>query len=70
VRQVTAALEVSDAYGPLQGIYVASKHTVKGFIDTLRVEIEETDKAPVSITLIQPTAVDTPFPQHARFGRD
>jgi hypothetical protein len=24
------------------------------------------DKAPVSITLIQPTATDTPFPQHAR----
>ncbi|MDB5852448.1 MAG: short-chain dehydrogenase [Herminiimonas sp.] len=29
-------------------------------------ELEEIDKAPVSITLIQPTAVDTPFPQHAK----
>jgi short-subunit dehydrogenase len=28
--------------------------------------VEEVDKAPVSITLIQPTATDTPFPQHAR----
>lgn len=34
--------------------------------DTLRVEIEEVDQAPVSITLIQPTTADTPFPQHAR----
>ena len=47
-------------------MYSASKHAVKGFTDALRVEIEEVDKAPVSITLIQPTAVDTPFPQHAR----
>jgi short-subunit dehydrogenase len=39
---------------------------VKGFTDSLRVEIEEIDGAPVAITLIQPTAVDTPFPQHAR----
>lgn len=58
--------EVSDAYVPLQGMYSASKHAVKGFTDALRVEIEEVDKAPVSITLIQPTAVDTPFPEHAR----
>jgi short-subunit dehydrogenase len=58
--------EVSDAVVPLQGMYSASKHAVKGFTDALRVEIEEVDKAPVSITLIQPTAVDTPYPQHAR----
>jgi short-subunit dehydrogenase len=58
--------EVSDAVVPLQGMYSASKHAVKGFTDALRVEIDEVDKAPVSITLIQPTAVDTPYPQHAR----
>jgi short-subunit dehydrogenase len=58
--------EVSDAYPPLLGMYTATKHAVKGFTDALRVEIEVVDKAPVSITLIQPTAVDTPFPQHAR----
>ncbi len=51
---------------PLQGMYSASKHAVKGFTDALRVEIEKVDKAPVSITLIQPTAVNTPYPQHAR----
>lgn len=58
--------EVSDAVVPLQGMYSASKHAVKGFTDALRVEIEELDKAPVAITLIQPTAVNTPYPQHAR----
>jgi short-subunit dehydrogenase len=58
--------EVSEAIVPLQGMYSASKHAVKGFTDALRVEVEEVDKAPVSITLIQPTAVDTPYPQHAK----
>jgi short-subunit dehydrogenase len=58
--------ELSDAIVPLQGMYAASKHAVKGFTDALRVEVEEVDKAPVSITLIQPTAVDTPYPEHAR----
>lgn len=58
--------EVSEAVVPLLGMYSASKHAVKGFTDALRVEVQEVDKAPVSITLIQPSAVDTPFPQHAR----
>lgn len=58
--------EVSEAVIPLQGMYSASKHAVKGFTDALRVEVEQVDRAPVSITLIQPTAVDTPFPQHAK----
>jgi NADP-dependent 3-hydroxy acid dehydrogenase YdfG len=63
---INVGSEVSDAVVPLQGMYSASKHAVKGFTDALRVEIEDIDKAPVSITLIQPTAVNTPYPQHAR----
>lgn len=63
---INVGSEVSEAYVPLQGMYSASKHAVKGFTDALRVEIEEVDEAPVAITLIQPTAVDTPYPQHAR----
>ncbi len=58
--------EVSESYVPLLGMYTATKHAVKGFTDALRVEVERVDQAPVSITLIQPTAVNTPFPQHAR----
>ena len=63
---ITLGSEVSEGYVAILGQYVASKHAVKGFIDVLRVEIEDVDKAPVAVTLIQPTAVDTPFPQHAR----
>lgn len=63
---VNVGSEVSDAVVPLQGMYSASKHAVKGFTDALRVEIEEVDKSGVTVTLIQPTAVNTPFPEHAR----
>ena len=62
---INVGSEVSEAVVPLQGMYSASKHAVKGFTDALRVEIEDVDEAPVSITLIQPTAVDTPYPEHA-----
>lgn len=63
---INVGSEVSEAYAPLQGMYVATKHAVKGYTDCLRVEVEEVDKAPVAVTLIQPGATDTPFPQHAR----
>ena len=61
---INVGSEVSEAVVPLQGLYTASKHAVKGFTDVLRIELEA-DGAPVSVTLIQPTAVDTPFPEHA-----
>ena len=63
---INVGSEVSEAVVPLQGMYSASKHAVKGFTDALRVEVEDVDAAAVSITLILPTAVDTPFPQHAK----
>jgi short-subunit dehydrogenase len=63
---INVGSEVSDAVVPLQGMYSASKHAVKGFTDALRVEIVEVDERPVSITLIQPTAVNTPYPEHAK----
>jgi short-subunit dehydrogenase len=55
---------VSDQAIPLQGIYVATKHAVKGYTDTLRLELEE-DRAPISVTLIKPAAIDTPLFEHA-----
>lgn len=57
--------EVSDRAVPLQGIYSASKHAVKGFTDSLRLELEE-EGAPVAVTLIKPAAVDTMFIGHAK----
>lgn len=62
---INVGSEVSDAVIPYQGMYSASKHAVKGFTDALRIELELLDKAPVEIVLIQPTAVDTPYPEHA-----
>ena len=56
---------LSDTGYPLQGHYSASKHAVKGFTDSLRLEVEKTG-APVVVTLIQPAAIDTPYPEHAR----
>ena len=56
---------VSDRAIPIQGMYGASKHAVKGFTDALRMELEE-EGVPVSVTLVKPGSIDTPFPQHAR----
>lgn len=56
---------VSERAIPLQGAYSASKHAVKGFTDALRMELEE-EGEPISVTLIKPSAVDTPYSQHAK----
>jgi short-subunit dehydrogenase len=56
---------VSDRAMPLQGMYSASKHAVKGFTDALRMELEA-EAAPVSVTLIKPGSIDTPWPIHAK----
>lgn len=63
---INVGSEASEDVLPLQGMYSATKHAVMAFTEALRVEIEEIDKAAVAITLIQPTAVNTPLPQHAR----
>jgi short-subunit dehydrogenase len=57
--------ELSDVSVPLQGMYAASKHAVKGFTDSLRMEIEK-DGVPISVTLIKPAGIDTMFTSHAR----
>jgi NAD(P)-dependent dehydrogenase (short-subunit alcohol dehydrogenase family) len=56
---------VSDRAAPLQGAYNASKHAVKGYTDTLRMELEH-DGIPIAVTLVKPAAIDTPFFEHAR----
>jgi hypothetical protein len=57
--------EVSDLAIPLQGIYSASKHAVKGYTDALRLELEH-DEIPIAVTLVKPSAINTPYPEHAR----
>ncbi|MDH2309231.1 SDR family oxidoreductase [Methylobacterium brachiatum] len=55
----------SDLAFPFQGLYATSKHAVKGFTDTLRMELIA-EGAPVSVTLVKPASIDTPLPQRAR----
>ena len=50
---------------PLQGIYCASKHAVKGFTEALRMELDH-EKIPVNVTLIKPAVIDTPFYTQAK----
>jgi NAD(P)-dependent dehydrogenase (short-subunit alcohol dehydrogenase family) len=57
--------EVSDRAVPLQGIYSASKHAVKGWTEALRTELEHAG-APISVTLIKPGPIDTPYAEHAK----
>jgi short-subunit dehydrogenase len=56
---------LSDRSIPLQGMYCASKHAVKGFTDSLRMELEASN-TPVLITLVKPSAIDTPYKDHAK----
>ncbi|WP_296951852.1 SDR family oxidoreductase [uncultured Massilia sp.] len=57
--------EVSDRAIPLQGTYAASKHAIKAFTESLRMELDK-DKASISVTLIKPSAIATPFAEHAK----
>ena len=56
---------LSDRAIPIQGMYSASKHAVKGFTDALRMELEHED-APVWVSLIKPAALDTNYAEHAK----
>ena len=56
--------ELSDVAAPLQGMYSASKHAVKGWTDAMRMELQDED-APIAVTLIKPAAIDTPYADHA-----
>lgn len=56
---------LSDRAMILQGPYSATKHAVKAATDALRMELQRV-KAPISVTLIKPAAMHTPYPEHAR----
>jgi len=62
---INVASEVSERGIPLQGSYCATKHAVKGFTEALRMELEW-DEAPISVTLVKPGQIDTPFPVNAK----
>jgi NAD(P)-dependent dehydrogenase (short-subunit alcohol dehydrogenase family) len=62
---INVASALADRAIPLQGNYCAAKHAMKAFTDSLRMELEE-ESAPVSVTLVKPGSIDTPFFQKAR----
>jgi short-subunit dehydrogenase len=66
---ITIGSTVSDRAIPLQGAYSASKHAVKGFTDALRMELEE-ERVPISVTLIKPGGIATPYIDHAKSYMD
>ena len=55
---------MSDRAAPLLGAYSASKHAVRGYTDSLRMELEH-DELPIWVSLVKPGPIDTPFTQHA-----
>lgn len=62
---VNLGSEVSDRSVPLQGTYSASKHAIKAFTESLRMELHKED-AGISLTVIKPSAIATPFANHAK----
>lgn len=50
---------------PYHSAYAASKHGITGFADALRLELEE-ENAPVSVTVVMPSSINTPFFSKAR----
>ena len=68
-KMINVGSVLSDRADILQGPYSASKHAVKGLTDALRMELEE-DGAPIQVTLIKPSAIDTPYMEHARSYMD
>lgn len=62
---ISVASVLADRSIPMQGAYCASKHAVKGLHESLRMELRESG-VPVEVTLVKPSAVDTPYKDHAR----
>jgi NAD(P)-dependent dehydrogenase (short-subunit alcohol dehydrogenase family) len=57
---INVASAVADRAIPLQGNYCATKHAIKAFTDTLRMELAE-QGLPISVTLVKPGSIDTPL---------
>ncbi len=62
---INVASVLADRAIPLQGIYCAAKHALKAFTDALRMELEA-DGVPITVTLIKPASIDTPFFEKAK----
>lgn len=61
---ITLGSIASDLPSPALGAYAASKHAIKAYVETLRMELHA-DGVPIAVTLIKPSGIDTPIAQHA-----
>jgi short-subunit dehydrogenase len=62
---ITVGSLASDMPAPPMGIYSATKHAVKAYVEVLRMELQA-DGVPISVTLVKPSGIDTPIGQHAQ----
>ena len=62
---INVSSALSDRAIPLQANYCAAKHAIKALTDGLRMELEEAG-VPISVTLVKPASVDTPFFEKAK----
>jgi short-subunit dehydrogenase len=62
---INVASVLADRAIPLQGIYCASKHALKAFTDSLRMELEA-DQLPIAVCLVKPASMATPLFDKAR----
>lgn len=61
---ITVGSLASDMPAPPMGVYSATKHATKAYIEVLRMELAA-DDVPISVTLVKPAGIDTPIGQHA-----
>ena len=61
---ITVGSLASDMPSPPMGVYSATKHAVKAYVECLRMELAA-DGIPISVTLVKPSGIDTPIGQHA-----
>jgi NAD(P)-dependent dehydrogenase (short-subunit alcohol dehydrogenase family) len=63
-----AIINVGSVFGDrataVQSTYSSSKHAVHGWTDAMRMDMEA-QKVPVSVTLLHPGRIDTPYNEHA-----
>ena len=62
---INVASALSDRAIPLQANYSAAKHAIKALTDGLRMELED-EGVPISVTLVKPASIDTPFFEKAK----
>lgn len=63
IINVASALAIRSV--PLQAAYCAAKHGIKGFTESLRMELMH-EKSNINVTLVLPSSINTPLFEHAK----